>query len=376
VTFPKGAVALLLLAAGAAAKDDCIPPAFYTSLPRDRDWYYGVARNPDTEKARDQALRNLGKQVGAEVEGWTSEKVAAVAGPCRDKWEVASSVGRLLPRSSLLAGWEQDDFERCDGQSYVLVRVEKERVERFMRGSGKFKSDVAAALSKRLDKVEAAVDELNARVERLEKALNGLPAEGKDSGAEIVKTVARVRADMKAGKPRAQIEKALASAEDAYSKLEARIKVYQDGHDAAERARLAALRSASAPELKAKLAAVEAGEWGYAEAGAIIGFYNDAKDFEGLRAFSRTLLARPDLKKLDGHDDFVAYMGIVADLSLKDNAALMADGEAFLKKYPASGMFEAVKAQLDGAIAMSRMAKPAPAAAPASVQPGPEPCAE
>ena len=51
-------------------------------------------------------------------------------------------------------------------------------------------------------------------------------------------------------------------------------------------------------------------------------------------------------------------MGIVTDLSLKDDAALMSDGERFLKKYPSSDMYEAVKAQLNGAIVMSRMAKP------------------
>ncbi len=371
------ATALLLLASAAAAKEDCVPPAFYTSLPRDREWYYGVARDPDTDKARDQALRNLGKQVGGDVEGWPKEKVAAVAGPCRDKWEVAASVGKLLPRSTLLAGWEQDDFLRCGGFSYVLVRIEKERVERFMSGSGKFKSDVAAALSKRLEKVEAAVDELNARVERLERALRGLPESDKASGASIARTVTQVRSDIKAGKPRAEVEKKLASAEDAYSKLEERMKGYQAGRDASERARLSALRSAQAPDLKKKLAAVEAGKWGYVDVAGIIGIYNEAKDYDGLRRFSRSLLARSDLKKLDGHDDFVAYMGIVADINLKDGAAQLADGEKFLKSYPASDMFEAVKAQLDGAIAMSRMAKPAAASVP--LQPAAtvsEPCAE
>lgn len=362
----------LLLAVAASAKENCAPPAFYTSLPRDRDWYYGVARDPDTDKARDLALRALGKQVGGEIEAWPKEKVAAVAGPCRDPWEVAAKVGSLLPKSSLLAGWEQDDFERCGGFSYVLVRIQRERVERFMSGSVVFKRDVAAALSRRLDAVEAAVETLAARVARLEKALSGLPPSDKPSGEAIARAVARVRSDLAAGKPRAEVEKALASAEDAYSKLEERMKVYQKGRDAAEAARLAAARSARAPELKAKLAAVEAGSWGFAEAGAIVGIYNDAKDFEGLRAFSRALLARPDLKKLDGHDDFVAYMGIVADLSLKDDAALMSDGERFLKKYPSSDMYEAVKAQLNGAIMLSRMAKPS--GPPPAAAPGPEPC--
>lgn len=366
------ALPFILLATAAVAKEDCIPPGFYTSLPRDREWYYGVARDPDTDKAREQALRNLAKQAAGDVEAWPKEKIAELA-PCRDQWEVAAGVGKLLPRSSLLAGWEQDDFERCAGQSYVLVRIEKERVERFLKGSDKFKSDLAASLGKRLDKVEADVAALTARLERLEKGLGALPEKEKAPGAAIAKTVAKARADLKAGKAAADVEKTVASAEDAFSKLEERMKGYQAAHDAAEASRLAALKTAQMPELKAKLAAVEAGKWGFPEAGAIVGFYNDAKDYEGLRAFSRSLLARKDLAKLDGHDDFVAYMGIVADISLKDQAALMSDGESFLKKYPSSDMFLAVKSQLDGAIMMSRMAKPGPQTTTVNT-PSAEPC--
>lgn len=122
--------------------------------------------------------------------------------------------------------------------------------------------------------------------------------------------------------------------------------------------------------LEKNLAAVEAGKWGFPEAAAIIALYNEAKDFEGLRGFSRSLLARADLHKLDGHEDFVAYMGIVADISLKDAVSLLADGESFLKKYPASDMFEAVTAQLDGALSMPR--PPRAAVAPPEAA-GPEP---
>lgn len=129
------------------------------------------------------------------------------------------------------------------------------------------------------------------------------------------------------------------------------MKSSQEGPDAAKRSRLAALRSSRIPGLKKNLAAVEAGKWGYPEAAAIIGLYKDAKDFEGLRGFSRSLLARADIRKLDGQDDLIAYMGIVADISLNDDVALLADGESFLKKHPASDMFGAVKMLLDGALA-------------------------
>jgi hypothetical protein len=177
---------------------------------------------------------------------------------------------------------------------------------------------------------------------------------------------------LSAGKPRADVERHLASAEDAYSKLEARMREYQTGRDAAERARLSALQAEKAPELKKNLAAIDSGKWDIREAGLVIGIYNDAKDYEGLRRFSRTLLARKDAANLGDKQDFVAYMGIVGDLSLKDNPAMLADGESFLKKYPKSDMFEAVKAQMNGVIAMSRIPKsPAPTAAPAVAEPAP-----
>jgi hypothetical protein len=64
-------------------------------------------------------------------------------------------------------------------------------------------------------------------------------------------------------------------------------------------------------------------------------------------------------------------MGIVGDLSLKDDKAVLADGESFLKTYPKSNMFEAVKAQMNGVIAMSRIPKtPAPPPA-AAAEPAP-----
>lgn len=344
---------LLLLGATAAnAKDDCAPPTFYTSLPRDRDYYYGVARDGDTDKAREQAIRNLGKQVTGDVEGWPAEKIAEVAGPGRDKWEVAAKVGKLLPRSSLLAGWEQDGFERCGAYSYVLVRVEKDRVEKFVRGSEKFKKEVVAGLSARLDKVEADVAALNDRLSKLERGLAGLPADAES--AELAKKVAEARADIGAGKPAAEVAKKVAKAEDEYSRLEERMKTYQKTRDAAEAARLAALKAEKAPELKARLAAIAAGKWGFADAAAVIGIYNDAQDFEASRAFSLRLLARKDADKLEGHQDFVAYMVIVADSSLKDDKALLSDGESFLKAYPRSDMFQAVKAIMDGVISRRR----------------------
>ncbi len=362
---------LLSCAASVAAKEDCDPPVWYTSLPRDRDYYYGVARDPDTDRAREQALRNLGKQVTGDVEGWPAEKIEAVAGPCRDKWEVAAGVGRLLPKSTLLAGWEQDGFERCDGFSYALVRVEKERVERFVRGSDKFKRDVVAGLSARLDKVESDVEALKRRLDRLERGLGAMPP-GAESAA-VSRTVAEARADLGAGRPSAEVARKVSRAEDAYSKLEERMKAYQAERDAAEKARLAALKAEKAPELSRRLASIESGEWGLVDAAAVNGIYNEEKDFESMRRFSRRVLARKDAAKLEGRQDFIAYMEIVADSALKDDQALLSDGEAFLKSYPRSDLFQAVRSIMDGVIAAARMPRSAPLPAPSPAPP--DPCA-
>jgi len=367
--IPAFAVFLLLAAAPSRADEACVPPSFYTSLPRDREYYYGVARDADTDKARDAAIRNLGKQVSGDVEGWSAAQVAALAGPCRDKFSVAASVGRLLPKSDLLAGWEQDDFARCAGLSYVLVRIEKERVERFIRESPKFKKDLVDSLAARVERVERDVDALKTRLDRLEASLGRLPrgaAAPGDDAAKLDASVVEIRADLKAGKPRADVERKLAAAEDAYSKLERRMGGYQQGRDAAERARLSALREEKAPDLQERLSKIHSGAWTYPDAARVVGIYSQLKDYESLRVFSRGLLARKDRAVIAGHEDFFAYMVMACDLALQDDDAVLKDGEAFLKDYPASNMYEAVKVEMNGVIAKSRMKSSVPASAAAS----------
>ncbi len=367
------ALALLAAACAARAADDCTPPTFYTSLPRDQDYYYGVARDPDTELAREAAIRNLGRQAGAEVEGWSAERVAALAGPCRDKFQVAAGVGRLLPKSDLLSGWEQDDFARCGGFSYVLVRIEKERVARFLKESARFHRELADSLGVRVQKVEGRVDALTARLDRLEASLGRLPR-GASTNVDADKLgadVAEMRANLKAGKPRADVERRLAAAEDSYARLEARMRGYQSARDAAEAARLSAQRAAKAPELKSLLSKLDAGTWAYPDAARVAGIDSGLKDYDSLRTFCRGLLSRPDRAKLSGHEDFFAYMIMVGDLSLKDDAATLRDGEAFLKNYPGSDMYEAVKAEMNGVIASARGAA---GPAPASAVDAPDPC--
>jgi hypothetical protein len=365
---------LLLTGAVSALAEDCVPPVFYTSLPRDRDYYYGVARETDTDKARDLAIRNLGKQVSGDVEGWDQDRIDALAGPCQDKFQVAANIGRLLPKSTLLAGWEQDDFARCRGYSYVLVRIERDRVGRFIKESRKFRGDLVDSLAARVDKVEQAVADLSKRIERLERGLAGMPAAEHPSQDQLAaqRGVTQARSAFNAGKPRAEVEKTLAAAEDAYAKLEERMRGYQTGRDAAEKARLDTLKAEDEPALKQVLARIDSGAGTYPDAARAAGIYSRTKDYESLRSFCRGLLARPGKAAIAGHEDFFAYMIMVGDLAIKDDAATLKDGEDFLKTYPASNMYEAVKSEMSGVMAMARLrGKAAPAAAASAPAPCP-----
>jgi len=345
-----GIAFLALTAAAAAAKETCEPPVFYRSLPRDREFYYGVARDTDTDKARDQAIRNLGKQVTGEAEGWPQETLDHIAGPGHDRWEVASAVGRLLPSSSLLAGWEQDDFTRCQGFSYVLVRIEKARVERFVRGSSKFQEDLAGMLG-RLKKVEARVDDLARRLERLEKMVGKCRSQTPEAQA-LASSVVAARSALDAGQPRADVEKKLAAAEDAYAKLEQRMRAYQKKHDLIAHDRLLALRTEKAPEIKRRLDDISAGRMPYPNAAGLLGMYQEMGDFENEAGFCRKVIHGQ--VKLGENDDQIASAVIGADMILKDDKALLADGEAFLKKYPASRYHDMVRISMEAAIVRGR----------------------
>jgi hypothetical protein len=356
-------MALLAFAAvAAAAREQCEPPTFYKSLPRDREFYYGVARATDTDQARDQAIRNLAKQATGEVEGWSQEAIDHLAGPGQDRWEVASAVGRLLPSSSLLAGWEQDDFARCQGESYVLVRIEKARVERFVQGSSKFQGDLAGMLS-RLKKVEVRVDDLTTRLERLEKMLSRCRSGAPETQA-LANSVVAARSALNAGRPRADVERKLIAAEDAYAKLEARMRAYQKKHDAFAHDRLLTLRREKAPEIKRRRDDIAAGRLPYPNAANLLGIYQEMGDYESERDFCREVLQ--GRVKLESNEDQIAAAVLAADLSLKDDQALLADGETFLRKYPASRYHEMVRTSMESAIVRARSgaAEPDPCPAP------------
>lgn len=369
----------LLLAAVASAKEDCVPPRFYAALPRDREWYYGAARDVDTDKARDLALRSLGKQVTGDVESWQDAEIEKIAGPCRDRWEVARQVGKLLPQSTLLAGWEQDDFERCGGQSYVLVRVEKERVARFIRENARFKDELAQSLSRRVEALETGLEELGLRVDRLARLLGELPPEPKgESGGKsdaLRRRVAALRADIGAGKPAAAVAEDVAAAEKDYETLRERMRVYRKAHDAAESHRRDALAKEKTPELEERLAKLESRQGTFADTAAVISIYDELGRREDSKAFCRRVLDGAYGKSAaEGREDWVAYMIVAAHSRAKDWDRLLEDGEDFLKRFPGSDMYQAVRASMEGAMAMKSLEKGAPAAPAVAVAAAPAPC--
>src|ERR1700674_2608681 len=100
----------LIWSSSDAGATDCVPPGFFTSLPRDNEWFYGVARDTDTEKAREAAVQNLGKQVSGGIEGWDDRQISEIAGPGQDRARVTEAVETILSQTPL-AGWEQDDHQ-------------------------------------------------------------------------------------------------------------------------------------------------------------------------------------------------------------------------------------------------------------------------
>ncbi|MFI5344924.1 MAG: c-type cytochrome [Elusimicrobiota bacterium] len=130
--LPEEALAPTDRGAGERSDERCAPPAFYETLARDADWFYGVGKDPDTDKARAAALANLALQATGRADG-------------------------LATDTGLLAGWEQDDFRRCKGFSYVMVRIGKARVREFLaRNPGAGANTVLQDLKRRLDVLESS----------------------------------------------------------------------------------------------------------------------------------------------------------------------------------------------------------------------------
>jgi hypothetical protein len=198
-------------AAERGSRDDahCSPPAFYGTLARDSDWFYGVGKGPDADQARDAALANLAKQVTGHVVETPS--VAAGAG----QREASKGLDDLPTETGLLAGWEQDDFRRCDGVSYVMVRIGKERIRKFLAsnsGSTTIGDRKPSALEQRLDRVDSSSD-------RLLDQSAGTPARAL-APLLIKETVASVKTLIGSGRALDQVSRAnVASTEMMFSDL-------------------------------------------------------------------------------------------------------------------------------------------------------------
>ena len=228
-------IAVLILAHGLfwggsnASAEDCVPPTFYTSLPRDDEWFYGVARDTDTEKARESAVRNLGKQVSGGIEGWDDRKIAEIAGPGQDRARVSDAVETVLSQTPL-AGWEQDDDRRCNGYSYVLVRVQKEKAERFLAENTKFRNALFERLDKKITQIGSDLESMKAAYVRLAADLESLKQQQTQnhvsmqfqiSRHHVEKIMGSVKDGLEQGKADADVQRKLLEAASVMADLKA-----------------------------------------------------------------------------------------------------------------------------------------------------------
>gem|GEM_PF-1709509 len=337
---------LSLVPTASSGKEDCTPPGFYASLPRDAEWFYGTAKDPDTDKAREHAIRNLGRQASGDIDGWTEADVDQLAGAGRDRAAVEQSVGRLLPSSTLLAGWEQDDFARCGGYSYVLVRIEKGAVRKFIKENRKFKDDLLQSLAGRVEKAEKNIAELKAsfeseqrRVEKLESALANLagrnPAAVADAGPDresLNKQIVDIKHDISVRVAHQQIEQKLMAAEGSYAQLLDRLQRYDQRHQEIEDIKASRLPD---PALYENLQNGTLTKGQLYQAFVTYRIGQTAK----LHALCRQVLDHspqlsPELRK-----DAASYAVISAD-TMGDSGELINDGEFFLKNYPEDPGYE------------------------------------
>ncbi|MCX5794230.1 MAG: hypothetical protein NTY77_01885 [Elusimicrobia bacterium] len=365
-------LALNMIGAVPIFAGQCAPPSFYTSLPRDREWYYGVAKDPDTDKARLQAIKNLGKQVTGDLEVWDSTDVEKVAGPGRDRWEVAKEVGRLLPQSTLLAGWEQDDFEKCNDYSYVLVRIEKERVKKFVQENAKFKDSVLENLTQRVEKVETdvktlqdvsekheknlskntqSIDTLTKRLNRLETQFVELEKRktvfSKDKDLHEMHLALRNRIDdvksvALAGKSPEEFQRKLAMAEGSLSALNERLKKYDEIHQRimehksvladAERRETVAYANKRLDNGTATFEDITDALDAFKEEGRL----SAACEFLHKAINKKSSITKDEMGELESQLVYLAHDNYDID-------SVMRDGEAFRRKYPESSQYAQIQ---------------------------------
>ena len=130
-------IAALLLAVSASAHD-CVP-FFFQAVPRDREYYYASASAPTADQARSAAVESL------------------------------------LITAGYTTGYEQDDAARCDGISYVLVRIEKSKADAYVTKDMAAKRK-AAALEPKVNMLRGRVDDHDTRIASADRRLAAIEA--------------------------------------------------------------------------------------------------------------------------------------------------------------------------------------------------------
>ncbi len=416
---------LLNIQAGVAVAEQC-PPGFYVSLPRDNDWYYGAGKGIDPEQARNDALRHLGKQVTGDLDYWEKTDIEKLAGPGQDRITVSEEVGDLLPDSAIkgvFQGWEQDDRAQCKEGYYAMVRVQKDKVDRFIRENRKFKDSLLEGLAKRLKQAEQDIRLLQADLPRMRSMMEALgrKVEEQDrviaklqskpqSGAPVEqltmdnlvlrKQVSDIRSDIAHKRPSREIATKLVAAEGAYKQLVQRMQQYEQRHSQmlAENAATAdAERKKRREQLATKIHAwMSSGtlkfrvlksyyayqhryyywkRYGYFPSShatedhvcgdvimGIIRYDGDAGRYQLLRDFSRNVLAKfrsDEIISCKIMREYAAAEMVRASLLLGDREALLKDGEAYLRDFPTGKSFNQVKEYMTSEM-QSSQAPPAP----------------
>lgn len=365
------------LAAVQALAADCIPPSFYTNPPRDREWYYGTARHGDTEKARDEAVRNLGKQVTGDLSGWSDANVAKLAGPGHDRRAVAEAVESAIVQSPV-AGWEDDDHERCGDFSYVLVRVRKSQAQKFLKENRDFQASVVAALDKRVGKIEVDVEDLKAQFAKMRAEManwkDRTPQDTADK-SKVERLLAGVSDDLARGRATPETKKRIEEATGAFADLQKRLDVYQESREAAketaDQARFDFLKAEAEPRLPAMLEKMRTEPIDGGDYLKITTYLKKTKQHERLHSLSHDILkwvetngaaastdrlavamagGKPQaemIKRMAMHDSFRMAQ------ELSDEAEMVKDGEAFLQAFNEGHVASSVERALKHKIRMA-----------------------
>ena len=374
---------------GATAMAEDCPPRFYVSLPRDNEWHYGAGKGIDAEKAREDALQNLGKQVTGNLQDSDIEKIV---GPEQDRTAVRQEVADLLPTvQGALQGWEQDDRAQCKDGFYALVRVRQEQVSQFVRENKQFREKVLEGLAQQLKALQGSMPEILKRLDALERsntekdiAIAKLQESKQSGGAgeqfaeaqiDLKRRIADIRSGIAHKRPPAEVAKKLIAAEGAYKQIVERMQQYDQRREqliAENAAKATSQREVKITKKSLRMHRMMSSEptkywllkmyyglrfrWRYrqqygyfpssksAESAHcrdiryVMQFDLDNENFKELRDFCRDVVAKLNGSEKDtgcaGVRDEAAAELVQASLLLGDRDTLLKDGEAYMKEFP------------------------------------------